>query len=358
MIAACPKCKTKYRIANDRMRPEGVRLRCTQCSAIFRVRAQVQASPPEPPEPSVDAQPTPIPRSLDRSRLILVALTNSDLSKVTVDAIESWGLQALTVFDGVEAMISIQRNLPRAVILDAALPKMFGFQICEFLKRNESLESTKVVLVGAIHHMGRYRRAPNDLYGADVYFESPDLPDGLRPTLAEFGFPISPPRGSSVAAEPPPNTGGTETLDLEDAWEPSPPPVPDSFTLEEDLALPPEPPELDPTAAVFTLGEEHALPTQGPAAAASTSAAPGEKTKSAAYASAERLARIIVSDVILYNQQKFDAAVKAGNVEEALDADLQEGRALFRSRIDPEVCSEKDFLREELLRVARERSTN
>jgi hypothetical protein len=72
-------------------------------------------------------------------------------------------------------------------------------------------------------------------------------------------------------------------------------------------------------------------------------------------AQAERLARIIVSDIVLYNDEKFIAAVRSGAVLEALRDELQEGRALFRERIDPRVREERDFLAEELVRVARAR---
>ena len=67
------------------------------------------------------------------------------------------------------------------------------------------------------------------------------------------------------------------------------------------------------------------------------------------------MARIIVSDIVLYNQEKFSAAITAGNVAEAMDADLEEGRALFRQRIRPEVRDEQDYLVVELLRVAQEK---
>ena len=43
------------------------------------------------------------------------------------------------------------------------------------------------------------------------------------------------------------------------------------------------------------------------------------------------------------------------SVLDVLGADLSEGRKLFQQRIDPKVCEERDYLCEELLRVARER---
>jgi hypothetical protein len=86
-----------------------------------------------------------------------------------------------------------------------------------------------------------------------------------------------------------------------------------------------------------------------PVAAASADPLVAERTK------AERLARIIVSDIILYNAEKFDAAVRSGAVVEAMRDELEEGRSLFRERIDPQVRGERDHLADELLRVAETR---
>jgi hypothetical protein len=70
---------------------------------------------------------------------------------------------------------------------------------------------------------------------------------------------------------------------------------------------------------------------------------------------AERLARIIVSDVVLYAEDKLDAAIRAGTVLEAFESEMQEGRGHFAQRIDARVRETRDFLSEELLRVARAR---
>jgi hypothetical protein len=68
---------------------------------------------------------------------------------------------------------------------------------------------------------------------------------------------------------------------------------------------------------------------------------------------AERLARIVVSDIVLYNEERFTHAARAGNVLEAMAGDLAEGRQLFEERIDARVRAERDYLRDELLRNAK-----
>ncbi len=71
---------------------------------------------------------------------------------------------------------------------------------------------------------------------------------------------------------------------------------------------------------------------------------------------AERFARIVVSDIVLYNEAKFAAAVEGGKVLEVMRAELEEGRDLFRVRVDPRIRDERDFLADEILRVAATRA--
>ena len=254
----------------------------------------------------------------DRSKLVLIADADIEAGKRTAGSVASWGLAPVLVHDGVEAMLAIQRMLPAVVVLDAALPKMYGFQICEIVKRNESLKGTHVVLIGAIHDRDRYRRPPGELYGADVYVERPDLPDALVDVLRRFGLPLQLPDASEAAS-------------------PAPAPPPPDLALDEPVPSPPvRPSVVSPAATASSPPVEDGLDE--------------ERRK------AERLARIIVSDIVLYNAEQFEAALAAGNVIEALAPALEEGRALFRQRIDERVRSGCDHVEQELLRVARERA--
>jgi predicted Zn finger-like uncharacterized protein len=314
MVAACPKCGARYRIERGKLRAEGTRLRCSRCEAVFRV------SPPPPSEPEL--APEPIVRPARRvaadelggasgeahpERLVLVADADVEAGKAIASALVAAGLQPVLVHDGVEAILTIQRTLPRVVVLDAGLPKMFGFQVCELMKRNESLRHIRVVLVGAIHHRDRYRRAPSEIYGADAYLERHQLREGLLDTLRGFGLEIG--RGAPARTAAPP-------------------------------APAPRPAVLPPRARPEPVRAPE--PAVDPALAAEVGRA-------------ERLARIIVSDVVLYNEEKLDAAIAAGNVAQAFDAEMQEGRGHFAQRIDARVRETRDFLTEELLRVARAR---
>jgi predicted Zn finger-like uncharacterized protein len=333
MIAACPKCEARYRVDEAKVGPDGARLRCARCSAVFRVRAPglPAASSGRPPvvesTPSIASAPSArAPRQApaavvepaveyDRERLVVVADPKDDSGKGTASALASWGLQTILVHDGVEAMLAIQRSLPRVVVLDAALPKMYGFQVCEIVKRNESLRHIKVILVGAIHNRDRYRRPPTDLYGADVYLEQPDLPDGLLDAMVQFGL--------EVAA---------------DRSRPAPSKAPAAAAV------------VERAAPVRQPATQAARPVARPAPApAPDDGLAAEREK------ADRLARIVVSDIVLYQGDKFGEAIRAGNLLAALDSEIEEGRNFFRQRINETVRNERDHLIDELMRVARER---
>jgi len=284
-------------------------VRCSQCEVAFRVRPPTQRAEDERsskgPASGVRreaAPPPPAEASQTDAPDVVIADADVEFGNALANTMTSWGLRPLLVRDGVEAILGVQRALPVLVILDAGLPKMFGFQVCELIKRNESLKSIHVVLIGAVHHSDRYRRDPNELYGADVYVERPQLPDALKPILRDLG--LSAPTHADAGAPEVLRGPGT--------------PAP--------AAVAPAPP-----------------------------AQPADASIANKIAEAERLARIIVSDVVLYNEEKFAAAIRSGNVVEGLQSELQEGRAHFQQRIDENVRESKDFLAEELLRVARTR---
>ncbi|MFO7576792.1 MAG: hypothetical protein R6W66_03585 [Pelovirga sp.] len=50
-----------------------------------------------------------------------------------------------------------------------------------------------------------------------------------------------------------------------------------------------------------------------------------------------RLARAIVSDIALYNQDKVAEGIRGDSIFELMDAELEEGREHFFSRVSPEL---------------------
>ncbi|MDD2499435.1 MAG: hypothetical protein PHN92_01295 [Geobacter sp.] len=58
---------------------------------------------------------------------------------------------------------------------------------------------------------------------------------------------------------------------------------------------------------------------------------------------AARLARAIISDVAIYNQEKVENGIKNDNIFDVLSEEIEEGRQHFYSRVAPELDPERMF---------------
>jgi hypothetical protein len=171
--------------------------------------------------------------------------------------------------------------------------------------------ATRVVLVASIYNRTGYKRRPTSLYGADDYVEQHHIPDALLVKLERLIGPA--PRA----------------VELPDAHA--------------------ETPE---SRRIRVAGEERlsSLPPKAPASLPQPTEQMIER--------AERLARIIVADIALYNGDALDAAEHHGHeaeLEARLRLDLEEGRLLFDLRVPPEVRRLRDFIAEALAEIRKQR---
>jgi len=63
---------------------------------------------------------------------------------------------------------------------------------------------------------------------------------------------------------------------------------------------------------------------------------------------AKRLAKIIVSDIMIYNEKKVEKGLQNGTFYEILEDEIKEGRLLYESRVSPQILEEKNYLKEAL----------
>jgi DNA-binding NarL/FixJ family response regulator len=95
-------------------------------------------------------------------------------------------------------------------------------------------------------------------------------------------------------------------------------------------------------------------PAERPAPPAAHAARPVDD----AHTTARRLARIILSDIVLYNQALFDDAVRGGRLRQVMNRFLEEGREHYAHKVDPALAATTHYLDEAVERyiAARERS--
>lgn len=301
MIARCPECQTRYRIEAEKIGPNGARIRCSQCSAVFRV--EPEAAPGE------------------ATQTLLVAEPDADVAKMVAGYLRRWQIGTTVVHDGGQALLFLHREKPGAVIVGARLPGLCGAELAEIVRCTAELAEVKLIRVVSGDE------AAGSHFEADHALESGDLPDGLAPILERLGLGTRP---ETRAPGPRPPVA-------------APAPAP---SVVETPAAPPSQVETDAAPA------RPAAPDAAPQPKRRTRRRRPPLSDDPEIAAAERLARIIVSDIILYSDDKFAKAVRDGNVVTALAADLEEAGQLFEQRIPEEVRAKRPFLVEELERRA------
>lgn len=68
-------------------------------------------------------------------------------------------------------------------------------------------------------------------------------------------------------------------------------------------------------------------------------------------AKASRLARAIASDISLYNEEKIVKGIQADNLFDVLNDEIEEGRALYRSKVSPELYKSTNFYERALVDI-------
>jgi predicted Zn finger-like uncharacterized protein len=65
LIVQCEHCQTKYRIADEKVKGKGVKVRCAKCENVFTVTAPEEAAAPPPSAPPAPEPPAPDPPGPD-----------------------------------------------------------------------------------------------------------------------------------------------------------------------------------------------------------------------------------------------------------------------------------------------------
>ncbi len=259
MIVSCPRCKTKFNIGDARVPPEGMKLKCSRCRGIFVIKRR----------------PAPVHSKGKRVR-ILVAHESETFCLRVGKILEATNFEVITAADGIEAMSKLKEHHPQLILIDVALPEVFGFEFCDLIRRDERLRDIKIILVASVYDKTRFRREPESLYGADDYVEMHLIPRILIPKINRL------------------------------------------LAAKETAPEGPQPPE--EARAIFA--EEPGRPKRAEPAREEEP----ETEEAEEHEKAKRLARIIVSDIVLYNKDLIEKGIREGSFYKLLEKDIEERR--------------------------------
>ena len=118
-----------------------------------------------------------------KKKLLLVD-DERDLVEELSLRLEASGWDVLTAYDGQEALDKAKKEKPDLILLDLALPKLNGYQVCRELKGAAETKSIPVILLSA-----KAQEADKQLgkeYGADDYLTKPCEIQLLLQTITNY----------------------------------------------------------------------------------------------------------------------------------------------------------------------------
>lgn len=287
MIACCPACPARYRLDRQRLGGKRVTLRCGRCHQIFKIEVAANAT--------------------DAVASVLVAHSDESLCLTIGEILARDGFSFHICHNGQEALRSLEAAPPQVAIIDVALPGLFAFELVERIRSCPDLKEVKIMLLSSVYNKMAYKRSPTSLYGADDYIEKHHIPNELVPKINRLITDATPLPKRSAAAE---DEIAGKKLDAQEC-------VAESREYIEEI-----------NSQIRSAEEREVHYTDS-----------SESTEKA-----RRLARIIVSDIALYNQERVEEGIRTGRFYELLSAEIAEGRRLFTERVGTELSGQEDLL--------------
>jgi predicted Zn finger-like uncharacterized protein len=292
MIVSCPGCARRFQLEEARFRP-GAAMRCARCGHTFRAAATAGDAAGQAPAgmgmrsaAASDRKETAHTASGERP-LALLADGGRPVRGRLRPALERLGFRVETADEGTEAFKAAVTRKPQAIVASVHLGGLSGVAICEGVKGSPHLRGIRVALIGSELSADLFNRDTAIAYGADVFLDERMPDDEMRSILGA----LLPARASDGGGDRDEESGSED----------------DPFDALDDPAQ-------------------------------------GERTGPEAI---RRLARLMLSDLRLYNPDRFAQAVRDGRVLQVFHVELQRGRELVDQRF-PELASRQTLLAQAL----------
>jgi DNA-binding response OmpR family regulator len=111
-----------------------------------------------------------------RNRILAVDDEPDQLEMIRL-FLQGEGFEVDTSSDGVDALAKIGSSRPHLILVDASMPRMNGFTLCEAIRKNAATAKIPIIMVTGLHtHFARL----NSLgHGANDFLLKPFVPNEL-----------------------------------------------------------------------------------------------------------------------------------------------------------------------------------
>jgi CheY-like chemotaxis protein len=169
----CPACGARYTARADQVR-QGLLVMCGMCGAVSSAEAATrpEAAPQGDPDAVIEAS---WPR-------VIVGHEQPAACRTLASVLRRGGYAPVCVGEGDLVLQACDPSLPSpaaGIVIDVAIPGVLAFEVIEQLRAIRGDERFPIVLLASVFERTRYKRRPNQLYGADAYLELHHVPDRL-----------------------------------------------------------------------------------------------------------------------------------------------------------------------------------
>ena len=119
-----------------------------------------------------------------RGQLVLVVEDHEDTQTCVAEQLADYGFEVLTASDGESALDLIRERRPAVVYLDMNLPNVSGYDVCEQIRADPSLQDIPVVMTSAQTSVSV--RAACIEAGADAFVPKPFHLDAFAEMLGRI----------------------------------------------------------------------------------------------------------------------------------------------------------------------------
>lgn len=263
MDLTCKKCGSTLRAAVTLPLLAAVRVACPRCQYQMVLKPRTSSGMHPVPE-----QESAAPATERRGRLAAIADEPRPFRQFLGEHLRRLGFDVAYFETGEPTLDYVRRSRAELVIVNVYLKGKLGVEVTEEIKADPSLDSTRVILIGALFRANRFRANPTNLYGADEYIEE-QIPEKEFRQIIRKLFP---------------EVGATSEVPI-------------------------EPVEYD---------------------------------------EARRLARLILSDIIIYHSAKVEQGIRDDNFFDVLRQEIEEGRHYYESRVPVRVRRDTEIYTETL----------
>jgi CheY-like chemotaxis protein len=116
-------------------------------------------------------------------RTILLVEDDRSVRRYLEVILQRAGYSVTVAADGLEAMKALLASSFDAVVTDAIMPHLDGYQLCSFIRRQPNLSGLPVILLSGIEQA---HSSQTDQPRADLYLSKPVRPEELIASLARL----------------------------------------------------------------------------------------------------------------------------------------------------------------------------